>query len=416
MIEKYRVTSAHRDTLNILKGYPAVIASEDLLFSFDATTVGIDGNGHKMYPDDAIVTMRNLIGRFGQSSVTVEQDVHNFITDSGFTSPTGFSMNWDTTPAGGTINEDLKPQPFLDADENAAGQEGFGSQTAQIWSQNFISGTDEIEASDKLVQSCWVKTDATAVRFSVYSTQTGHHYDDYITLEKDIWYYIESVTPYIIQEADLASGGQIREFHIETSANATKLYIFHPQTEIGDFATSWTIMSRTEGALIYSNSYFSTGQFTIGGWFCIKNFRGNQNALFSICDDYGALLRFIAYTDNTSSNELIIKGSNRALQLIDISTSYNVAENTWFHIILTFDGIKYKLYINGALNNTTVESRKFEFMPAAKLYLGTWFDQDFLNGYVNEFIISARVFGARLIEQIHVNEMPFYNPYFHIQE
>jgi len=412
MIEKFRVTLAHRDTLGILKGYPTVIEPNDLLFSSDGTAIAVDGKGHEMYPSNNVTTPYFGIGRFGQSSMAIEAETSNKITDSAFLDTVNFGTNWSTVPGGGTIDENdiYKPANFAGTTEKTLRNDGFGAQVAKSYSQNFISG---VIAGDTIVQSCWVSTDATAIRFSIYSTETGHNYDNYITIPGGNWFFVESA-PYTIKPSDLASGGQIRQFHIETSADATKLLIFHPQIELHEFATSWTSGTRNEGILSYSNSYFSPDSFTIGGWFYIKNFDGPRNALFSICNDYNALYRLVAFTDNINNNKIIVQGADHTNQLFNINSSYNVGTGAWFHVMMTYDGINYKLYINGIQDDDITESRKLQFRASSQFYIGTWFEEDFINGYINDIIISSRVFDDALIEHLYINEMPLYNPYYYV--
>lgn len=411
MIEKYRITHAHKDTLKILKGYPAIIGADDLLFNFINSTIAADGNGHKLYAESSEVSYNFGTGRFGQCSISVERSTANLITDSSVLDTLNFTSNWETAPdSAGSSAE--KPLDLAGRSEYNIFEDGFGSTTAIVKSKNYIGG---ITVGDNLMQSCWVRTDATAVRFSTYSTTTDHHEDTWITLDFDTWYYITMTAPYIIQASDLASGGEIQEFYIETSASATKLYVFQPQTEIGDFSTAWVESSRDAGELVYSNSYFIPSHFSIGGWFYIKNFDGNRNGLFSICDDHGDLYRLTAYTDNTNNNKLTVKGSSTA-QIFNMNTEYEVIEDTWFHVVLTFDGINYKCYIDGEIETTTTDTRKLAFRPAASLYIGTWYDQDILNGYANEFIISSRVIEDIEINHLYTNEMPLYNPYQYIAQ
>jgi len=413
MIEKYRVTRAHKDTLNILKGYPNAVTEQELLFSCDSSTLGIDGNGHKLYPNDAIITRTFGQGPFEQGVMTVERSTANEVEDGGLQDEDQFSINWATSPVGGYIagGDGNKPVDFAGSSENSLYNDDFAVTTAITYAQGVIFS---VNAGQEVIQQCWVKTDATAVRFSVYSSVTGHHYDEYITVTPDRWQYVDS-NPYTVQAGDIVgTGDEIRQFHLESSNNATYMNIFHPQTEVYNFATSWIANTRADGVLAYSNSYFNPGAFSIGGWFNVKNFDGTRNALFSICSSHGDYNRLVAFTDNTYGNKVVIQGADASNQLFDIDTNHDASEDEWIHLIITYDSIKYRAYINGALDTEVTDGRNLAFEQNALLYLGTWYDQDFLNGHASDFVISSRVFTDHLIEHSYTNAMPWYNPYYYV--
>ena len=413
MIEKYRVTAAHKNTLNILKGYPNAITEQELLFSCDGSILAIDGSGHRLYPNDDVITHTFGQGPFDQSIVAVERSTANEVEDSGFQDVGALPVNWATSPAGGYINpgDSNKPVDFAGSSEDALHNDGFAATTAITYAKGVIFS---VNAGQEVVQQCWVKTDASAVRFSVYSSVTGHHYDDYTTINPDRWQYVDS-TPYTVQAGDIVgTGDEIRQFHVESSGNATYMNIFRPQTEVYDFPTSWIDNSRADGVLAYSNSYFTPRGFSTGGWFRVKNFDGDRNAFFSICNDHGNNSRLVAFTDNAYGNKLVIQGADANNQLFDIDTSYDIEENEWIHLVITYDSIRYRIYINGTLDTAVTDGRNLKFEQDALLYLGTWYDQDFLNGNVSYFVISSRVFTDHLVEHIHANDMPWYNPYYYI--
>lgn len=419
MIEKYRATTAHKNSLNLLQGYPTPTQDQDLLLSYNATTLAVDGNGHMLAPNDEEVTFAIGRARFGQGTVSIEQPTSNKITDAGLLNLSdNFVLNWagsPTSPSSSGLHMIAEMPVYFQGVpgyRNLSNDSFISPATATTWSLNYISG---IAAGNKVMQSCWVKTDASSVRFSVYSTQTGHHYDTYIDIDANRWQFAAVTSPYTIIAADLASGGQIRQFHIETTSDANELYVFYLQTEIGDFATSWTETSRGPGVLSYERSYFNPAQFSIGGWFYIKNLSGDRNALFSICDNHGSTYKLVAYTDNTGGSELIISAWSD-VELLNISTGYPVVEDTWFHVMLTYDGLNYKCYVDDELNSTITETRRIEFDQDALLYIGTWFDQDFLNGYVNDFIISSRVFDYHLIDHLYDTSTLFYRPQNYIAQ
>lgn len=407
--QKYRVTLAHRDALPTVKGYPVVVAPEDLLLPLDGGTIGIDGAAHRIQTEEEEITTKYDWGVWGQSTVGVERATTNLVTDTG---AQVFNTNWTITPAGGDTTDEEKPNGFQGTTQETMFHDSIGGATATLYSDNFTSVP---QAGDSLMQSCWIRTDATYVRFSYYSDQTGHHYTSNIAIENERWAFQEAEV-YEVQSADVASGGQFRQFYIETAPNATYLYVFRPQLEVGDFATTFVDGSRPVGKLIYTSSYVFPPSFTIMGWFYIWHHNSDTNALFSICSNAGAFNRLVAYSDATQSDKLIIKGSNATDELLNITTDYEVPEATWFHFAITFDGTTYRIYINGVEEADKVEPRQINFLQTSNLYLGTFFDQHIMNGYINDFLITSRVFSEIYINDIAVNEMPIYNPFYYIAQ
>lgn len=391
-------TAAHKDTLKYLKGYPIVIEKKDLLFSLDTGSIGIDGQGNRIYPIDEIFNVLFGFGPFNQGAVIIERSTRNLIFDSQMHE----AVNWNANPAGNISS--TKPYFASGSDENSFEIISAINQTLTLETATFIDPSF-INAGDNIIQSCWIKTDANAIRFVYDSSTTGVHYDDYVTLSSEKWQHIEGVNPYTIQSDDLS--GHFKSFKIETSSNATYLYVFRPQTEVGENSTSWTDGQREEGVLSYTKSYFNINTFTLAVWFNIKHMPSTYSTILSICSDDTAYKRLIIYYGN--DNKIYIKGSNSNIELFNIASD-DLDLNKWHHMAITFDSFKYKFYINGQNIDTKQESRQLEFDINSKLFLGSHNYHNTLNGYLSDVLITPRVLDDLTVRYIYEASQPLFNP------
>ena len=394
-----KATLAHKDTLNILKGYPNVILPGDLHFSFDGGTIAIDGFGHYIYPENDITTTYPLAGPFKQAATIIEIGTTNLTTDSDLRDGT----NWNSSPVNFIISDEV-PIYFSGTIEKSIFINNGTQATISSYHSNM---TDPFGSSGKATLSCWLRTDATAVRFIFDSSISGLNYDDYIIINTDKWTHIYS-KPFNVQ-----AGEQLRQFYIETSSNATFLKVFHPQLELNPFPTSWVDDTRANGILNYKNSYFTPKTFSISGWFYINFFNDLYNGIFSICSGLTNFNILKIFTDNSNNNAINIYGANNNIILLNYSGA-QIQQNKWNHFAITFNGLKYNFYLNGYSVYEVDDVRQLEFLPDSKIYIGTLFDQYFLNGMVSDFIISGRYFSEELVRNIYINEMPLYNPYSYV--
>jgi len=397
-----QVTLAHKDSLKFLKGYPIIIEPGDLLFSFDTGTLGIDAHGNRLYPKEDVSTTYFAQGPFNQGSTIIEKSTQNLISDSVFDD----ISNWSVSPSGEIKEDDIyKPFEFSGSEENSIYIHSSSAQSLSINSNDFIPPSS-ITTGDKIIQSCWIKTDANAIRFVYDSSSTGQHYDDYVTILSQKWQHIEAANPYTITSSDIS--GQIKQFYLETSSNATYLYIFRPQTEVNTFSTSWTKTTRGDGKLIYSRSYFTPKKFSLMFWFKINHYPLDYAAIMSICHSDSDFQRIIIYID--SNKKLIFKGSNKNIQLFNVTSPTDIELNQWRHGAITYDSKTYKFYLNGNIISKISETRLLDFDMNASLFIGTHNSHNILNGFLNDVLLSNRLFDELTIRYIYEGGQPLYNP------
>jgi len=395
------VTNAHKDTLKYLKGYPIAIEPGDILFSLDTGTLGIDAYGNRLYPKNDVTTIYFGEGPFNQGATIIETAARNLIDDSVFDD----ISNWNSNPTGVKMEEDkYKPWQFSGGIENSFCINNGSQQSLSLKSNNFINNS-YISAGSNIIQSCWIKTDANAVRFIYESSTTGQHIDDYVTIASEKWQHIEAANYYEVVADDLS--GQITQFFLETSSNATYLYVFMPQTEINTFSTSWTKTERAEGSLVYSNSYFLPSEFTLSLWFKLKHYPADYAAILSICDSDSPFQRLLIRVDN--DQKLYFFGSNEDIEIFNVNSSQYI-DKKWNHVAITYDSKKYIFFLNGSRITDIEDTRHLEFDKNASLFLGTHNNHNVINGFISDVLISNRAFDPLNIRYIYEGSQPLFNP------
>lgn len=76
--------------------------------------------------------------------------------------------------------------------------------------------------------------------------------------------------------------------------------------------------------------------------------------------------------------------------LLNFITDVTLSTSSFTHIRLSYDGTTYRMFINGALQNSTVSSLKHCDVSTITLEIGTgWSSSFWANGYIDEYILTA---------------------------
>jgi hypothetical protein len=89
----------------------------------------------------------------------------------------------------------------------------------------------------------------------------------------------------------------------------------------------------------------------------------NNSAVFIMFDESGAAASFSFYIN--ASNVLLVYASSDASTsniMNAVSTGITISNATWYHVAVSYDGLAYRIFVNGALTNTTSSLLKvFQF-------------------------------------------------------
>ena len=78
-----------------------------------------------------------------------------------------------------------------------------------------------------------------------------------------------------------------------------------------------------------------------------------------------------------------------------LTSTTDVADNQWYHIALTRQGSTFRLFINGVLEDTYIDSRSIDELSSNRFNLGMadagGLTDDQSNGYYNEIRVTKNV-------------------------
>ena len=90
---------------------------------------------------------------------------------------------------------------------------------------------------------------------------------------------------------------------------------------------------------------------------------------------------------------------------VPVSSLTNIANNTWYHLVITYDNVQAKIYINGVLNNTGNFAGPLRSTPTDKLFVGRFYDSgnadSLLNGNIASFYMYSRALTAAEVLENH---------------
>ncbi len=112
---------------------------------------------------------------------------------------------------------------------------------------------------------------------------------------------------------------------------------------------------------------------------------------------------FIYYNSNTSSWAFAGSQNNflfRIVTPIDVQVSGDGVGSEWKHIVGTYDGTNIKIYVNGVLKESVVQSEPIDGFNSAIL-LGNFNPQSNWTGTIDELLIYNRALDAQEVQQLY---------------
>ena len=223
------------------------------------------------------------------------------------------------------------------------------------------------------------------------------------------WGTLPAGTSYLYKELDITNpnvpvasyGSSLEQPDYVTADNQSGHALLHFETTADDYGSVWTYGA---GATISStspkigtyclsctaaaNSYVThpslrpNGLFTVEGYLKI-NALSQSGAIFAV----NGTITFLIQVDPSNKIAMYVSNNN---------SSYNIANGTlgttvmttgvWYHIAFVYDGVNYKVYVNGTAEITQASASYVS--SGGLLQLGMTSGTNNLNGYIDEFRYS----------------------------
>ena len=183
---------------------------------------------------------------------------------------------------------------------------------------------------------------------------------------------------------------------------------FGVQIEEKNWATSFTVGSRSRGSLTYQQSLFTPHEFTISTWFKVNTLKSRYQPIVEVCSSMHQHNRLLVMVENNALNNVSVRFGNSTVNEY-FSSNFVPEIDKWHMLTLTYNGTTYILYADGKevgrKNGPMVTP-----LPNATVNIGGrhW---GILDGHLANFLISPRAAHPDEIEAWHEYGKAFYDPY-----
>lgn len=127
----------------------------------------------------------------------------------------------------------------------------------------------------------------------------------------------------------------------------------------------------------------------------------NKNSVSSNFEAY-ALITFLS---GSGHKFRVVKGNAGSVTNVDSSTP--VSTGTWYHVAFTMDNTELKIYVNGALENTSLTNLTFDYVTGKKVYLGSSNESSFYSpftGTLDNARFYNRILSASEVSQLYATD------------
>lgn len=144
-----------------------------------------------------------------------------------------------------------------------------------------------------------------------------------------------------------------------------------------------------------ASSALNPPQFTASAWVNLSQYyprNGQQGAL--ILSAYnGNLGGYFLFVDSDGKPDLRLHSSNYSA---DAHSDTAIATSTWNHVVGTYDGDTWKIFVNGQLHGSQTLNISFNYWSGVSPTIGSasWYSGDYLSGAVDDVRIYNRALSA----------------------
>lgn len=200
-----------------------------------------------------------------------------------------------------------------------------------------------------------------------------------------------------------------------------------PQIEERPWATAFTASSRAMGKLWYPSSIFNPSAFSVSCWFKIPYMHESNSPYYGgsnqgiNTDWYHPIFEYAPTSNRGQVGFCIVAGPtvspyNRRINLREAggtgSDNYGsqaIQDNTWYHLVGTYDGSNYKVYINNVLQITLSAGVTSTYSDSVVMVGGGY--EGAPNILISDLMISKSAMSQEDVSAIYLSQRPQYNPY-----
>jgi hypothetical protein len=353
------------------------------VIAFDSSSLHVDGKRNGTVTSTNGPTVASLTsGKFG-NAVTIEPDATNLMAGRSMTVDTSYGV------VGGT---------------DGVGTYFIPQNRTQGWAGIRIPGTS-VAAGQKYTVSFEILCDKTFnlawdpnVTGGGYTgNDAGRNGQTYSTVYdtpgqwKKVWLTCDiksDITSPVASDSFCPGDSRIMD--------GTKIYYRNPQIEQRDYPTSYVSSSRPVGKLWYPKEIINPKAFTISCWFKIPHMHTTDVGNTGINTNWYHPIIEVATTTNNAQAFGLAAGPqplswDRKLTLqapVSSTSTFQVQDDTWYHMVTTYDGTTYKVYIDG-VQQISIAGSSMTLVDGQFLMVGGGYrGKPFI--YIDELRIEAR--------------------------
>tara|TARA_R110000744_G_scaffold238860_1_gene356302 strand:- start:6690 stop:7445 length:756 start_codon:yes stop_codon:yes gene_type:complete len=141
-------------------------------------------------------------------------------------------------------------------------------------------------------------------------------------------------------------------------------------------------------------NFSTTDSFTVGGWVYIKSYAQSDGIILASETVGWGLQGIIQYATNSFA---FYAGTGASATSLLASTSNDIVENTWIHVMGTHSPLKNSIYVNGKLSNSSAAANLVS-NPPNQFKIGHYSTK--LDGYSSNMAIWSRDLTASEVRSV----------------
>ena len=149
-----------------------------------------------------------------------------------------------------------------------------------------------------------------------------------------------------------------------------------------------------------------TNGLSFSVWVKFKSFQADDHILFTKNSQSSSFAAYdlITYFSGSAYRFRTYKEGAGFSSYAESTTT--LTTNTWYHVVLTQDMNAIKIYVNGVLENTTINTKAFDYTPGKNVILGNTRELSYntpLNGVLDNVRFYNRVINASEVSALFQN-------------
>ncbi len=403
------MSQSHKGSRLLIQDVVYAVPFESAHFNFNHDEMGI-GNGELIKPlTGSVYTMNPLEGKFG-GGVAIDEYTYNYQADRPLNAYNNYATDKQAVASISVLSEEtLFGSPIYRLSYQPISGTAVASVQTEYWKHgiHLAMGTT-LTSGNTFMSSIYWRTSKSDVSVSGIPSNIGG--------------WIEKGT------RQQANGGWNRSFMAwsgnadrtdnkywgfkSPSAQANEVIVIDwacPQLEKKTFATSFVNGARDyEGLLSYPRELFNPSSFTVNMWVKWGHLHERYNSLFGCNTDSSN--RFLWMLDLQANGKKLAIWANRPNGSLYNTSSHVPDVGKWYMYTVTFDGAKYRQFVNGELVGSVDSTLITTPSNTATLSVGSSI-HGAGNGFFDEVLILPKSVEDEEVYSWFIAGTPFYNPF-----